>query len=779
MTGRTIASLAAAAGVVLLTACGGGGGGSGPTTAMTPTPTPTPTPEPEPPRTDEPSAAQRQLATPRFTTHQPRVLEQIGAHHAYARGLTGRGVRIGIDDTIVDYTQTAEFGDRVKLRDADGAVLSYPRPLGDLEDDVQQCEFMAGCDVWTGDSGGDPAAENRWVQQIVAQDGWPTRDDGTFILDEYYPADGSVAQLLRWSEVPTPYGAPNEGAHGTVVASVAAGTNLGVAPEATIIPLAKNFDDQATDALASTALQLAIQALPAADRRQVDAIFARELREDLQKFDIINRSWGLRTDDVTVPQTIEDIQWFNAYLPDTLRAIWQIDTPDAEKTINVWAAGNTSGAVPDLGGFVPYGVAQIRGHTLAVAATDPRTGIIATYSNRCGPLPADWNATRWGPHYCIAAPGTVRGLVPNPRRHARGDATPNLGGTSFAAPVVSGALALMFEHFRGTRGNTEIVRRMLDTADRSGVYANAAIYGAGHLDLEAALAPVGALTAGRSDAPLTRTAYSAPAAYGAVAARVGGLELAAFDRQDFPFWVPVSGLVSSGATDRSPIPQFDATAPQEPPAAGLASLGLQWASLPDLPGDGWTLGVGETSASLARAPDGDGWGYGFSFRDRGHMEGKTSGAFGSDLRSGMLWTSRTMEHELGGRWTVSATGTVALDLPRYERRAIFRPGPAMMSAAAVRIGTEGLGVTVEQPLRAETGTGTFRLENGRIENGRRLHDTHRVKLRPDGRELRMTLRHERPAMGGLVAFEAGGAVNGGHVPGEREASVGVAWRWAW
>ena len=44
MTSRTIASLAAVAGVVLLTACGGGGGGSGPMSGAAPTPTPDPTP---------------------------------------------------------------------------------------------------------------------------------------------------------------------------------------------------------------------------------------------------------------------------------------------------------------------------------------------------------------------------------------------------------------------------------------------------------------------------------------------------------------------------------------------------------------------------------------------------------------------------------------------------------------------------------------------------------------------------------------------------------------
>ena len=699
-------------------------------------------------------------------------------------------MRIGIDDTVVDYTQTDEFGDRVKLTHADGAVLTYRRPLGGdpvFDPDIARCAVTnPRCRIYRGNSGGDPESINLRARQIVATDGWPSGDDTVFGVDEYYPANRTLLErFLRWHELPTPYG---RGSHGTAVASLAAGKNLGVAPGATIIPIANNLtDDQGADAGAAQYIQTVIQDLPRADRQAVDQYWARQFRDGYAKFDIINRSYGARYADFGEVATREEVAWYRTYLPATLNALLQTDRPDAEKTVIVYATGNrlpwqtAPDPRPGLGAGLPFFVPELRGHRLAVTATDPATGGIADYAYRCGPLPSDWNAARWGPHYCLSAPGHTRILVPNARRPGDGDRVldPTTIGTSFAAPLVSGSLALLMEHFRGTRGNTEIVKRMLDTADRSGRYANANIYGAGHLDLEAALSPVGALTAGELGAPLVRTAYSAPTAYGAVASRVSGLELAAFDQQDFPFWVPVGGLVSSGGTTRSPIPVFADAAPEEPPAAGLASLGLHWSALPGMMGEGWTMGVSETAASLARAPVGDGWGYGFSYQDRGHLDGKASGAFGSELRSGMVWTTRVFEQELGGRWTVSATGMMALDMPRYERRAIFRASPAIMSAAAVRIGTEGLGLKVEQPLRAETGTGTFRLENGRTVDGRRQHDFYSVPLRPDAREVRMTLRHERPVLGGRLGLEAGGAMNARHVPGEREASLGVAWRLAW
>ncbi len=101
------------------------------------------------------------------------------------------------------------------------------------------------------------------------------------------------------------------------------------------------------------------------------------------------------------------------------------------------------------------------------------------------------------------------------------------------------------------------------------------------------------------------------------------------------------------------------------------------------------------------------------------------------------------------------------------------------AATIMQVGTPETQLTVEQPLRAETGTGTFRVENGWIENGRRLHDEHRVSLSPDAREMRMTLRHEADVAGGRIALEIGGALNSGHIPGEHEANLGLAWRFLW
>ena len=731
-----------------------------------------------------PSNAADLLGTPRFTTHQPLVLEQISAHHAYARGLTGKGIRIGIDDTIVDYTQHAEFEGRIALTAADGADLAYNRPDGnEYFSDVGNCRFARTCDIWEGDSAGDPEAVNNWVQQIVDEDGWPLRDDSVFVRDDHYSESDALERLFRWKEVPTPYG---EGAHGTTVASVAAGKNLGVAPAATIIPVAQNLtDDQRADVVADAAVRQAIALLSPADRRQLDNRFASNQLSEYAKFDIINRSYGTAIFDPEVVSSAidSDLRWYRQYMPRYLDAVLQADRAADEKTILVYSAGNEGETWSGLGADLPYYIPELRGHSFAVAATDPQTGAIATYSNRCGPLPPDWNSAGHGPHYCLAAPGTVRGLVPNQNSPGEGDVGDGLRGTSYAAPIVTGALALMMEHFRGTRGNTEIAKRMLDTADRSGRYADLEIYGAGHLDLEAALAPVGALNVGQSAQAIHGTVLQTPAAFGSLASRAASLEVAAFDSHDFPFWVPVSALMSTRPNPRSPIPEIDAVAAE--PATGLDVLGLHWAPLAHTrrrglsAGRNWVAGFNPTSASLAHRPPNGGWGYGLSVDADSYLGARSSGAFGSDLTSGMIWTSHSLSQDLPNGWILEAAGTLALGIPAYERDAIFQASPSVLSAFAMHVGTPETQFTVEQPLRAETGTGTFVVDNGWIEDGRRLHDEHRVSLSPDAREMRITLRHEADAIGGRIALEIGGALNSGHIPGESEANVGLAWRFLW
>ena len=234
-----------------------------------------------------------------------------------------------------------------------------------------------------------------------------------------------------------------------------------------------------------------------------------------------------------------------AALPEAIEVMAQAETPAAERTVYVWSAGNARGAIhpggageeaasvevmPGLAARIP----ELHGHSLAVVATDT-AGEIAGFSNRCG-IAGD---------YCLAAPGVdVRGPIPN--NYCATDVAEcfsGASGTSAAAPIVSGSVALLAQHYRDQLGNDEIVARLLQTADKEGIYSDEAVYGQGFLDLDAATRPVGEtrLLMGQSlsgaSAPVQLSALAAAPAFGdALAHGLAALEVASFDALNAPFF---------------------------------------------------------------------------------------------------------------------------------------------------------------------------------------------------------------------------------------------------
>ena len=134
-------------------------------------------------------------------------------------------------------------------------------------------------------------------------------------------------------------------------------------------------------------------------------------------------------------------------------------------------------------------------------------------------------------------------------------------GTSFAAPLVSGSLALMRQYFmRATGcagadcglGGHELTRRILATADRRGIYADASVYGSGLLDLQNALTPQGEtrlmtgrnLRDGASHAPGS-SALVPPGALGdSVRKNLLSAPLAMFDSMNAPFPVSAAEMLA-------------------------------------------------------------------------------------------------------------------------------------------------------------------------------------------------------------------------------------------
>ena len=142
-----------------------------------------------------------------------------------------------------------------------------------------------------------------------------------------------------------------------------------------------------------------------------------------------------------------------------------------DDSIFVWAAGNESSTESGVLSAIPVAFPEMQGHFVNVVAFDTSTNNIAWYSNQCG-------ITQ---NYCISAPGSL----------IKADSTDyRLSGTSFATPIVSGAIATIKEAFP-YMNSSEITQLLFTTAQDIGAPGIDSVFGWGLLDMEKATKPVG------------------------------------------------------------------------------------------------------------------------------------------------------------------------------------------------------------------------------------------------------------------------------------------------
>ena len=242
---------------------------------------------------------------------------------------------------------------------------------------------------------------------------------------------------------------------------------------------------------------------------------------------IINNSWALPGSPIT-SFTAQDLQ---ASIP---RMIEASRAYVAGGGVVVFAAGNDAAAQVAMQPGLPYRISGIEPGWLAVVAIDG-TGRIASYSNRCG-VAAAW---------CLAAPGGSSDSGVYSMYNNGGYA--GMYGTSMAAPHAAGAVAALKSMFVNL-SYLQIRDRLLFTANRSGSYADAATYGQGLIDLNAASSPVGGValpmnaSANGATAPVSGSAIELQA--GAVQAlRMQPWVLVVDNYQRAPFWVPSRNFV--------------------------------------------------------------------------------------------------------------------------------------------------------------------------------------------------------------------------------------------
>ena len=202
------------------------------------------------------------------------------------------------------------------------------------------------------------------------------------------------------------------------------------------------------------------------------------LIENIAAIDIINNSWG-GAGNCTSESSCRTAIGSTVY--DNWEDLSQLSTPK----ISVFAAGNdgTSEPSPQCQSMVYNN--DINAVSVCVVATSHYTGssynvadgALATFSNKCGKVSA----------YCIAAPGDYLWSL---RHDSNGEKFES--GTSMAAPMVSGGLAIIMQEFSSLTP-AQVVSRLLVTANDVGEYSQSSIYGHGLMNLNAATTAVAKL----------------------------------------------------------------------------------------------------------------------------------------------------------------------------------------------------------------------------------------------------------------------------------------------
>ena len=529
----------------------------------------------------------------------------------------------------------------------------------------------------------------------------------------------------------------------------------------------------------------------------------------ISNIDVLNLSFGFSG--IIDNYTETDLR---ANFSNTIDALEQQNV--SEKTIVVIAGGNANNDLCTTGTpncvqdkidatsveifpGLPVRIPELRGHVIAVVAAK-MDGTIADFSNRCG-IVANW---------CITAPGqdvSIAYFGPHPtlpNTPAEGISTTGRG-TSFAAPFVSGGLALMKQMFRGQLSSTALVTRLYSTANKTGVYANSSIYGQGLMDLGAATSPVGVATlqlgdsVGGNGSDIRSTSIRLGSAFGDGFGRsLAGMEIVTFDQLGAPFWFSINGLTQQ-TTPESAQTQLLNLLSQRQSTQYIADqrvsftpgrVGgtiehfsgipqLQLGILEPLNGDknghmslaekSITLGLTGINGSAVKAFTTHGIsgvkpvsGITFSWRpngrhlifDTGWLAEKSS-LLGTDATGGFgRFTSNSIfsgiRSEFGfNDWQITATAEMGMAVPNYQKSIIRRVTPLLSSAYKLS-GKRHLenggsfSISLSQPLRVEKGKTSLSIPVGRTKAGGILFSQATADLTPSGRQSNLAFDWYQP-----------------------------------
>lgn len=240
-------------------------------------------------------------------------LRDVRAHGAWRRDLTGAGVRIVVRDDPLD-PEAEEIQGRTST---EGAVLGY----------WSHDSYFGGCSSFSDGSCREVEVESAeaaraWIADYLSKNPYPSDDDSVFVritrTDEYF----EVPALFEGESIGTYFQRDPNRSHGTMVASVAAGKHLGVAPGANLVSQAVPFEygdgegqygrmNNLAGEVWSSSYSLPVEVYEAGIRgvivpgggsffgradaqrkAEIDEGFAKAIREGMAGADIVNRSYG-------------------------------------------------------------------------------------------------------------------------------------------------------------------------------------------------------------------------------------------------------------------------------------------------------------------------------------------------------------------------------------------------------------------------------------------------------------------------------------------------------
>lgn len=343
--------------------------------------------------------------------------------------------------------------------------------------------------------------------------------------------------------------------------------------------------------------------------------------------------------------------------------------------IIVNSAGNSRLPNPELNNITTGN----RNAWLIVGAVEHLMGewTIARYSNRAGARQDRF----------LVAPGSFESNRTISLRQ-------QVNGTSYAAPMVAGAIALLMDKWPHLTGQ-EAANILLYTARDMG---NPEVYGQGMLDIEAAISPVNPLINGR--------AISGGATnVGTKALQQALSNVTIIDMFGRDFNVSLAGSLVTFHNQRNVRDLFN---PTEVIVDNITTTMGYSQNISNYTEDGMIFGYSQNGLGVFIVPNAGG---GIKISDFSFLALKSDGLFGINNPGSLNLAKSSMSYVVSfdktfnlSKWDINTSVSVGLTNPKKDPSSIIKTGNLATSTWSITASRDGFSAGLAQPLTIESGS---------------------------------------------------------------------------